>query len=154
MSRTSRLALVLSLVGLLALLLAACGSGAAAPAAPAAAATAAPAAAQIDPASLPVNIDVAQAAALLNNPNVVFVDVREQSEYDAGHIPGVKLIPLGSVASRLSEIPKDKQVVAVCHSGNRSSQATALLQQQGFTNIHNMLGGMTAWTQAGNPVER
>ena len=139
MSRTLRLTFLL---GLLALLLAACG------------AAAAPAATQVDLASLPVNIDVTQAASLLNNPNVVFVDVREQNEYDAGHIPGVKLIPLGSVPDRMSEIPKDKTVVAVCHSGNRSGQATDFLRKQGYTNVHNMTGGMTAWSQAGNPVEK
>ena len=143
MSRTLRLTFLL---GLLALLLAACGA-ASAPAV-------APAAAQVDLASLPVNIDVTQAASLLNNPNVVFVDVREQNEYDAGHIPGVKLIPLGSVPDRMSEIPKDKTVVAVCHSGNRSSQATDFLRKQGYTNVHNMTGGMTAWSQAGNPIEK
>ncbi len=141
--------LVLALAGLLAVGLAACG-GSAAPAAPAAGA----AAAQVDLASLPVNIDVKQAASLLNNPNVVFVDVREQSEYNAGHIPGIKLIPLGTVPDRMSEIPKDKTVVAVCHSGNRSKQATDYLRQNGFTNVHNMLGGMTAWEQGGNPIEK
>ncbi len=146
MSRTLRLTLLL---GLLALLLAACGAASAPAAAPAAAA-----AFQVDTASLPVNIDVTQAASLLNNPDVVFVDVREQSEYDAGHIPGVKLIPLGSVPDRMSEIPKDKTVVAVCRSGNRSAQATDFLRQQGYTNVHNMTGGMNDWTQAGNPVER
>lgn len=151
MSRSLRLTFLL---GLVALLLAACGATSAPAVAPAATLASAPAAAQVDPASLPVNIDVAQAASLLNNPNVVFVDVREQSEYDAGHIHGVKLIPLGSVADRLSEIPKDKTVVAVCHSGNRSAQATDFLRKQGYTNVHNMLGGMTAWSQAGNPVEK
>ena len=144
MSRTLRLTMF---AGLLALLLAACGAAPAPAAAPAAAA-------QVDLAALPVNIDVKQAASLLNNPDVVFVDVREQSEYDAGHIPGVKLIPLGSVPDRMSEIPKDKTVVAVCRSGNRSSQATEFLRQQGYTNVHNMTGGMNDWAQAGNPVEQ
>jgi rhodanese-related sulfurtransferase len=107
-----------------------------------------------DLASLPVEITVAQAAALLDNPDVVFIDVREQDEYDAGHIPGVKLIPLGSVPARMSEIPKDKTVVAVCRSGNRSTQATQFLRDQGFDNVHNMAGGMNQWSQAGYKVER
>lgn len=104
--------------------------------------------------SLPVEITVDQAAGLLDNPDVVFIDVREQDEYDAGHIPGVKLIPLGSVPSRLSEIPKDKTVVAVCRSGNRSGQAAQFLRGQGFDNVHNMAGGMNEWSQAGYVVER
>lgn len=107
-----------------------------------------------DLSSLPVEITVAQAAALLDNPDVVFIDVREQDEYDAGHIPGVTLIPLGSVPARMSEIPKDKTVVAVCRSGNRSGQAAQFLRDQGFDNVHNMAGGMNQWSQAGYEVER
>lgn len=107
-----------------------------------------------DLSSLPVEITVAQAAALLDNPDVVFIDVREQDEYDAGHIPGVTLIPLGSVPARMNEIPKDKTVVAVCRSGNRSGQATQFLRDQGFDNVHNMAGGMNQWSQAGYEVER
>ena len=143
MNRPLRLTLLLSL---LVLLLAACGG---APAAAPAAETA-----KVDLASLPVNIDVKQAGSLLNNPDVVFLDVREQDEYNAGHIPGVKLIPLGTVPNRMNEIPKDKTVVTVCRSGNRSSQATEFLRQQGFTNVHNMTGGMNEWAQAGLPVEK
>lgn len=116
--------------------------------------TAAPKGAAPDLSSLPVDVTVDQAVGLLDNPNVVFIDVREQDEYDAGHIPGVQLIPLGSVPSRLGEIPKDKTVIAVCRSGNRSSQATKYLRDQGFDNVHNMTGGMNQWSQAGHPVEK
>ena len=111
MTRHSRLLLVFLLI-ILTLSLAACRE------------SAKPEAAAIDLSTLSVDVTVQQAASLLDNPNVVFIDVREQDEYDAGHIPGVKLIPLGSVPNRLSEIPKDKTVVAVCRSGNRSGQAT------------------------------
>lgn len=138
--RTSLLLVFVFLI--LALALGACG-GASAPK------DAAP-----DLSSLPVEITVDQAAALLDNPDVVFIDVREQDEYDAGHIPGVKLIPLGSIPGRLSEIPTDKTVVAVCRSGNRSGQATEYLRQQGFDKVHNMAGGMNQWSQAGYEVER
>ena len=108
----------------------------------------------IDPANLPAEIDVATAAALKDNPEVVLIDVREQSEYDAGHIPGVTLIPLGQVPDRMSEIPKDKTVIVTCRSGNRSGQATEFLRQQGYTQVHNMAGGIQAWQQAGLPVEQ
>lgn len=146
-SRSSLLLLVF--LAILALTLAACGGAAPTPQAP----TVAPQAAAPDLASLPVNLTVDQAADLLDNPDVVFIDVREQDEYNAGHIPGIKLIPLGSIPSRMSEIPKDKTVIAVCRSGNRSSQATQYLRDQGFDNVHNMNGGMNEWTQAGHPVE-
>ncbi len=108
----------------------------------------------IDPATLPPEIDVTTTAALKNNPDVVLIDVREQSEYDAGHIPGVTLIPLGQVPDRMSEIPKDKTVILTCRSGNRSGQATEFLRQQGYTQVHNMAGGIQAWQQAGLPVEQ
>lgn len=102
---------------------------------------------------LPETIDVAAANQLASQADVFLLDVREESEYASGHIPGATLIPLGQLQSRLSEIPKDKTVVAVCRSGNRSGQATTLLRQQGF-DAYNMAGGMNAWQQAGLPVER
>ena len=71
-----------------------------------------------------------------------------------GTSPGVKLIPKGTVANRLNEIPKDKPVIVTCHSGNRSAQVTDYLRQQGYTNVHNMTGGISAWQQAGYPVEK
>ncbi|MCO6449938.1 MAG: rhodanese-like domain-containing protein [Caldilineales bacterium] len=128
----------------LALLLVACGG----------AADNAPVAEAVDPASLPVTVQAADVNALLDNPDVVLIDVREPDEYAAGHIPGATLIPLGSIPSRMSEIPADKTVIAVCRSGNRSGQATQFLRDQGFDNVHNMDGGMIAWEQAGYQVEK
>jgi phage shock protein E len=136
--------LTLSLIVITAVALAACG------AAPAAAPTAPPA----PPQSLPPDIDVATAASLHGQSNVVFVDVRTPEEYAEGHIPGVVLIPLDELPKRLNEVPKDKTVVVTCRSGNRSSQAAQLLRDNGYTNIHNMTGGITAWQQAGYPVEK
>ena len=81
------------------------------------------------------------------------VDVREISEYDTGHIPGAVLIPLGELPNRLDEVPTDVPVVMVCRSGNRSTQALQLLQKEGFTNVHNMVGGMNAWAAAGYEIE-
>lgn len=107
----------------------------------------------VDPANLAADIDVKTAAAVKDLPDVVMLDVREQNEYDAGHIPGVTLIPLSEVANRLSEIPTDKTVIVTCHSGNRSSQVSEFLRQNGYKNIHNMKGGIVAWENAGLPVE-
>ena len=144
--------LVIPAIVALALSLAACGAPAPAQQAPAQQAPAQQApAAQL---ALPANLTVAQAQPLLGNPEVFWLDVREQSEYDAGHIPGVKLIPTGEVSNRLSEIPKDKPVIVTCRSGNRSSQVTKYLQDQGYANAHNMEGGIVAWQQAGYPVEK
>ncbi len=125
------------------LILAACGGNSA----PAAGGEA------ISLADLPTNIDAQTVNQLRERDDVVILDVREDWEYAAGHIPGTMLIPLGQLDGRLSEIPADKTVIAVCRSGNRSGQATQLLQQRGFT-VHNMQGGMNAWEQANYAVER
>jgi phage shock protein E len=146
-------------VALLAILILA---GCSAPAAPSAVPAAAQPAAQpaagaaktIDVASLPRDVDVQTTAALREQPDVMILDVREQDEWDAGHIPGAVFMPMGQVPDRLSEIPKDKTVIVQCRSGNRSSQVTDFLVQQGFTNVHNMAGGIKAWQSAGLPVEQ
>ncbi|MCA9968111.1 MAG: rhodanese-like domain-containing protein, partial [Anaerolineales bacterium] len=103
--------------------------------------------------SLPADIDVQTVNAIKDRDDVFVIDVREQWEYDEGHIPNITLMPMGEIASRLSEIPTDKEVVVTCRSGNRSSQVATFLRDQGFTNVHNMEGGILAWQQAGLPVE-
>jgi phage shock protein E len=137
--------LLMAIFVILALTLTACAASPVAPAAPTS---------QIDIAQLGANVDVATVNALQGRDDVLILDVREQSEYDAGHIPGVTLIPMGTVANRLNEIPKDKPVIVTCHSGNRSGQVTDFLRQQGYTNVHNMTGGIAAWQQAGYTVEK
>ena len=107
------------------LLLAACGSGG----------TEATTDDAIDLTTLGPNIDVATVHALQSNPNVFMLDVREPHEYEAGHIPGITLIPMGEIVSRLSEIPNDQDVVVTCRTGNRSAQIADLLREQGFTKV-------------------
>lgn len=104
--------------------------------------------------NLPISVDAATVEQLRQRDDVVILDVREDSEYNDGHIPGATLVPLGQIPNRLAEIPKDKTVIAVCRSGNRSNQATDFLRQQGFDNVHNMAGGMNAWSQAGYQIEK
>lgn len=99
-------------------------------------------------------VDVQTVASVKDREDVIMLDVREQSEYDEGHIPGVTLIPMGEVANRLAEIPTDKEVIVTCRSGNRSAQITDFLRQQGFDNVHNMEGGILAWEAAGYDVEQ
>lgn len=125
--------------------LAACGGGGE---------IAAPAEDTIDLSSLAPTVDVETAYNLQDNPDVFMLDVREPDEFAAGHIPGITLIPMGDIASRLSEIPKDKEVIVTCRTGNRSAQVTDFLRAQGFTNVHNMEGGIVAWEEAGYPVEQ
>lgn len=153
-TKNSRKFTVISLLLLLILALAGCGGDSApAPAAeaPAAEAPAAEAPAALD---LPQDINAAQTNDIRDRDDVVILDVREDWEFAAGHIPGADWIPLGELPNRLSEIPTDKTVVAVCRSGNRSGQATAFLRGQGFDNVHNMTGGMISWEQAGFDIEQ
>lgn len=116
--------------------------------------TAAPAVEEIDLTTLPDEVDVETVAAIRQNPGVYLLDVREPDEYAAGHIPGITLIPMGEVASRLAELPRDKEIIVTCRTGNRSSQIADLLREQGFTNVHNMTGGIVAWEEAGYAVEQ
>src|SRR5690606_20583432 len=104
--------------------------------------------------SLPETVDVETVAEVRERDDVLVLDVREQWEYDEGHIPGVTLIPMAEVSQRLDDIPADKTVIVTCRSGNRSGQVTDYLRQQGFDNVHNMDGGILAWEAAGYDVER
>jgi rhodanese-related sulfurtransferase len=99
-------------------------------------------------------VDVQTVASVKDRDDVFVIDVREQWEYDEGHIPGVTLIPMGEVADRLAEIPTDKEVIVTCRSGNRSGQITDFLRSQGYDNIHNMDGGILAWGAAGYEIEQ
>ena len=76
------------------------------------------------------------------------LDVREQDEWDAGHIEGSQHIPLGELGSRLAEVPTEQVVVAVCRSGSRSDRAMKGLRLSGFE-AENLDGGVTAWSRAG-----
>ncbi len=109
---------------------------------------------EIDLATLPDTIDVQMTAALQERDDVVLIDVREQWEYDEGHIPGITLIPLSEFESRVAEVPTDKTVVLTCRSGNRSGQVYDYLNQLGYDNVHNMQGGILAWEAAGLSVEQ
>ena len=80
----------------------------------------------------------------------VIVDVREQSEWDAGHAPGALHIPLGDLPDRLAELP-DGELVVTCRMGGRGGRATAFLRSTGRDAV-NLDGGLTAWVEAGRPL--
>ena len=101
--------------------------------------------------SMPAEISVNEAVAK-QQAGAFILDVREPSEWNEAHIAGATLIPLGELASRVSELPKDKEIVVVCRSGNRSAQARDLLLNDGFTQVTSMAGGMNQWKAAGNPT--
>jgi hydroxyacylglutathione hydrolase len=86
--------------------------------------------------------------------DVTILDVRGQSEYDAGHLPGVTHIPLGYLRERMHEIPADRPVVVHCKGGGRSAIAASLLEAHGFDDVTNLAGGFDQWAAEGNPVSQ
>lgn len=82
------------------------------------------------------------------------VDVREPHEYEAVHIDGALLAPLGQVEKDLEKVDKNREIVLVCRSGRRSGIAYERLEARGFTNLRNLTGGMIAWEKGGHPVAK
>ena len=101
------------------------------------------------------SVDAPTAAA---DTDALLLDVREYDEWMAGHAPNALHIAMSGLPDRLGELARDRRIICVCRSGNRSARVTAWLRQQGF-DAANMVGGMTAWAshglpfvnQAGNP---
>ena len=84
---------------------------------------------------------------------VIILDVREQDEYDSGHIPGAVLLPVGSIDEDTAAevIPeKDSAVLVYCRSGNRSKTASSALAELGYTNVYEF-GGINTWPYATEP---
>jgi rhodanese-related sulfurtransferase len=87
------------------------------------------------------------------DPALFVLDVRSPEEFAAGHVPGAVNIPHDQVASRLAEIPKDKEVVLYCRSGRRAGLAAETLEANGYKDLRLMQGDMAGWEKAGLPVE-
>ncbi len=103
-------------------------------------------------AALAAEISVAEAAQK-RSEGAFILDVREPSEWVEAHIPGATLIPLGELAARVSEVPRDQEIVVVCRSGNRSQQGRDILRQAGLTTVTSMAGGLNEWRAQGLPTE-
>lgn len=84
----------------------------------------------------------------------VLLDVREPQEWESGHAPEAVHIPLGELTSRVDELPRERDVMVICRSGNRSARAAQWLAARGAgVEVANVAGGMAAWQQVGLPVE-
>lgn len=81
------------------------------------------------------------------------IDVREPDEFAAAHVPGVRLIPLGTVPDEVESLPTDRTVYVICHSGARSLRAADYLLSVGVDAV-SVAGGTSAWVQRGLEVER
>jgi rhodanese-related sulfurtransferase len=95
------------------------------------------------------DVDPGRAAQLLEQGEAVLLDVREPQEWAAGHAPQAEHLPLGLLTPEA--VPQDRPIIAVCRSGNRSGKAADALAAAGV-HVHNLAGGMKAWSQAGLPV--
>ncbi len=81
----------------------------------------------------------------------VVLDVRNPDEYNAGHVPGAKLIPLGELSARQDEIPGGDPIYVICATGGRSLAATKAMIEAGYRAV-SVMGGTKAWIEAGHPV--
>jgi rhodanese-related sulfurtransferase len=81
----------------------------------------------------------------------VLLDVREPREHQTCMIEGSVPIPMNTIPSRLSELEQDAPIVCICHHGARSMQVANFLEQNGFTNMINLTGGIHAWAQQVDP---
>ncbi|RMD69995.1 MAG: rhodanese-like domain-containing protein [Gammaproteobacteria bacterium] len=99
-------------------------------------------------------VDPLQATELLNHQNAVILDVRKDDEYREGHLPHDIHIPLERLKEKLPSLQKyrERPIIAVCRSGQRSLQAAALLRKQGFEEVYNLKGGILAWKHAHYPL--
>jgi adenylyltransferase/sulfurtransferase len=90
-----------------------------------------------------------------NGDKLVLVDVREEWEYSLAKVNGSILIPLGTLPQSLAQLNRDSEIIAICHHGMRSADATNFLLQQGFPKVKNLVGGIDAWsTQVDRTVPR
>jgi rhodanese-related sulfurtransferase len=104
-------------------------------------------------AGLPPEISVSEAYAKYQS-GAFLLDVRTQEEWNDFHAPNTTLIPLDQLPSRLNELPRDKEIVVVCRSGNRSQQGRDILLKAGFQQVTSMQGGLNEWRASGYPVEQ
>ncbi len=81
----------------------------------------------------------------------LLVDVREPYEFDIARTPGAKLLPLGELPSRMSELDSAQEIILLCKNGRRSAQAVRTLQEAGFSKLANVAGGIEAWADEIDP---
>ncbi len=99
-------------------------------------------------------IDAPELARWVNDENhkLRVIDVRQMQEIVTGTVPGAEPLPLHMLPARTHEFSTDEKLVIICRSGARSAQACMFLQQQGFSNVYNLKGGMMGWMQSGLPA--
>jgi hydroxyacylglutathione hydrolase len=99
-------------------------------------------------------ISVSELAARIEAGDVTVVDVRGRAEWEGGRLPGVENIPVGHLADRIDDLPRDRLLVLHCQGGGRSAIAASVLRANGFDNVANLTGGFGEWERRRLPVER
>jgi len=101
-------------------------------------------------------VDPTAAIRLMNNDDAVVVDVRESGDFSKGHIKDAKNIPMSSLKQQLDSVAKGKDlpILMYCRSGNVSGKACRVLKRSGFTNVHNLAGGVLGWQDANLPLTK
>ena len=96
-------------------------------------------------------IDAPELAQWVNDENhkLRVIDVRQMQEIATGTVPSAEPLPLHTLPAKIHEFSMDEKLVIICRSGARSAQACLFLQQQGFSNVYNLRGGMMGWMQSG-----
>jgi rhodanese-related sulfurtransferase len=82
----------------------------------------------------------------------LLLDVREPWEWDRARIEGSWLVPMREVPARLEELDPAREVIAICHHGARSQQVALYLERNGFSKVHNLQGGVDAWSRTVDPA--
>jgi len=95
-----------------------------------------------------------ETAGWMQQGRVHVLDVRDEYEWNEKRIPGAVHRYVGHLEDNLPLLPKDSEIVVQCNVGHRSGVAASILKRNGFTRIHNMLGGITAWEKLGLPLEK
>lgn len=102
----------------------------------------------------PLEITLAEYLGTWQRLPVQVIDVREQEEWEDGHMAEAKLVPLGELEQRRNELDPAAPVVIVCRSGRRSLVAADYLQRMGLHHARSLAGGMIAWAEASQPMAR
>lgn len=101
------------------------------------------------------HIQPAELKAWLEDPQrekPLLLDVREPWEFERCHIEGAVSVPMNGIPARLDELPRDRDIVVICHHGVRSFHVARFLDHNGFTRIINLTGGVDAWAKEADPT--
>lgn len=95
--------------------------------------------------------DLAQWLAASDRSPPLLLDVREDWEFALCHLPGSKPIPMSNISTHSASLDENAEIVVICHHGRRSYQVSLFLEQQGFTAIYNLVGGVDRWAKEIDP---